>query len=183
MAVCLDNGVLYRNFAENMKNAMKTIKSLVLVLLLLPMVASAQIKSSGKSIAGGVEYEVGKYPLYDDKEAAKLWKMWIKKAAFTQDDYARVIALSDASFYYLTIELQNIISTTSSAKIRTQKALELDKGITSNMANFARTFANRMQNLGAQGGLSDENMIKLVELLNKKQVYRQLNQEVYHPSR
>ena len=162
---------------------MKTSKSLVLVLLLLPLVAGAQTKSGEKRIAGGVEYVASKYPLYDDAEAAKLWKMWIKKATFTQEDYARIIALSDASFTYLTAELQNIINTTSSPSKRVEKATELDKGVTSNMANFARTFAMRMQNLGAQGGLSDENMINLVEMLNKKQVYRVVNQEVYHPKK
>ncbi len=141
---------------------MKTIKSLVLASLLLPLVAGAQTKSSGKRVAGGVEYVAAKYPLYDDAEAAKLWKMWIKKATFTQEDYARVIALSDASFEYLTMELQNIMATTVSPKKRVEMAIELDKGVTSNMANFARTFANRMQNIGAQGGLSDENMLSLI---------------------
>lgn len=165
-----------------MKNTMKTFKSLAVVLLLLPMVASAQTKSGGKT-SSAIGYVAEKYPLYDDAEAAKLWKMWIKKATFTQEDYARVIALSDASFAYLTTELQEIINTTSSPSKRVEKALELDKGITSNMANFARTFAMRMQNLGAQGGLSNENMIMLVEMLNKKQIYRVVNQEVYHPKK
>ncbi len=162
---------------------MKTIRSLVLVILLLPLVAGAQTKSSGKRVAGGVEYVATKYPLYDDTEAAKLWKMWIKKAPFTQEDYARVIALSDASFEYLTMELQNIMATTVSPSKRVEMAIELDKGVTSNMANFARTFANRMQNIGAQGGLSDDNMHNLIVMLNKKQVYRAVNQEVYHPSK
>lgn len=162
---------------------MKTSKTLVLVLLMLPLIAGAQIKSGEKRIAGGVEYVASKYPLYDDTEAAKLWKMWIKKATFTQDDYARVIALSDASFAYLTVELQEIINTTASPTKRVQMATDLDKGVTSNMANFARTFSVRLQNLAAQGGLSDENMVKLTDMLSKKKVYRELNQEVYHPKK
>lgn len=166
-----------------MKNTMKTIKTLALVILLLPLFASAQSKSGGKSSKPSTEYVAANYPLYNDAEAAKLWKMWIQKATFTQEDYARVIALSDASFYYLSIELQKIIDTTPSPSKRVEKALELDKGVTSNMANFARTFAMRMQTLGLQGGLSEENMAKVVEMLNKKQVYRALNQEVYHPKK
>lgn len=160
---------------------MKTIKTLALVLLLCPLLASAQTKSGSASSKLSTAYVAENYPLYNDAEAAKLWKMWIKKDQFTQEDYARVIALSDASFNYLTIELQKIIETAETPAQRVEMALELDKGVTSNMANFARTFALRMQNLAVAGELSEENMTTLVDMLAKKQVYREVFQEVYHP--
>lgn len=166
---------------------MKPIKILAFSFLFLPLAASAQSKggqaSSAKPKTAAVTTVNTKYPLYSDEEAAKLWQMWLKKATFTQNDYMRVIELCDASFYYLTIELQNIIDTTTSQKKRNEMALQLDMGITSNMANFARTFALRMQTLGQQGALAQENMTKLVEMLTKKKKYRETNQEVFHPKK
>lgn len=168
-----------------MKNTMKTIKYLAIALMLMPFAASAQKTvqktKSTEATATTAGSEAAKYPLYDDAEAATLWKKWIKKTPFTQSDYERVIALSDASFYYLTIELQEICEKTSSPTKRVELATELDKGITSNMANFARTFSLRLQKLADQGGLSEENMASLVVMVEKKQIYRQINQEVYHP--
>lgn len=164
---------------------MKTVKCLAIAIMLLPFAASAQKSSKAtkatNTAAVSTNSEAAKYPLYDDVEAAKLWKMWIKKTPFSQADYQRVIALSDASFYYLTIELQEICNKTSSPTKRVQLATDLDKGITSNMANFARTFALRLQKLYEQGALSEENMASFMVMYEKKQTYRQVNQEVYHP--
>lgn len=166
-------------------NTMKALKCLAIALMLLPFTAAAQKTSqtAKKTAVVSTSSEAAKYPLYDDVEAAKLWKMWIKKTPFSQADYERVIALSDASFSYLTVELQEICNRTSSPTKRVQLATDLDKGITSNMANFARTFALRLQKLYEQGELSQENMISFMTMFEKKQVYRRINQEVYHPSK
>lgn len=164
---------------------MKAIKYLAIALVLLPFAASAQTSSKSskatKTVAVSTSNEAAKYPLYDDVEAAKLWKMWIKKVPFSQTDYQRVIALSDASFSYLTVELQDICNKTASPTKRVELATDLDKGITSNMANFARTFALRLQKLYEQGALSEENMASFMVMYEKKQTYRHINQEVYHP--
>lgn len=166
---------------------MKNIKCLAIALMLLPLAASAQkstqLAHATRTAAVSTSSEAAKYPLYNDAEAAKLWRMWIKKTPFSQADYERVIALSDASFSYLTIELQEICNRTSSPTKRVELATDLDKGITSNMANFARTFALRLQKLYEQGALSEENMVSFMAMFQKKQIYRQINQEVYHPSK
>lgn len=160
---------------------MKTLKLIIFGLLLIPFCAGAQskAKSSKTPIYDNVE---SKYPLYNDKEAAELWAKWKTHGELTQDNYSRIIDLCDASFTYLSQEIEIILQSTSSMSHRTKKASDLDMGITSNMSNFARTMALRMQKLGASGDLTPENQVKVVAMLQKKKTYMDLNQALYHPN-
>ena len=158
---------------------MKTIKLLIIVALLMPLVANAQ---SSRSASSAAQTEDSKYPRYNDSEAAQLWMKWKRNEPFTQSNYARVIDLCDASFEYLADEIQNIIATSTTQTQRNKKALTLDTGITSNMSNFSRTFAIRVQNLAAKGKLNPENTHLVAEMLKKKKRYMELNQQMYHPN-
>lgn len=160
---------------------MKILKLLVIAALLLPVSVNAQ-SNRNVSPAKTAQSEASKYPRYSDSEAATLWMKWKRNETFSQDNYARVVDLCDASFEYLAGEIQEIITTTPSQAQRKEKALQLDMGITSNMSNFARAFAVRMQNLAAKGQLTPENTHLVAEMLVKKKKYMELNQKLYHPN-
>lgn len=160
---------------------MKHIRLIIIALILAPLAMCAQSKTSSTK-SRSAQSEAAKYPLYNDSEAANLWGMWKRNANFTQENYGRIVDICIVSYDYLTTELQNIKTNYPSQSVRLQKALDLDKGIPSNMANFARTFAVRMQNLAAGGSLSPEVVQKVVVMLKKKKDYMQINHEIYHPS-
>lgn len=162
-------------------NAMKILKLLVIAALLMPVSINAQTKRKAATTQTA-QSEASKYPRYSDTEAAVLWKKWKNNETFSQDNYARVVDLCDASFEYLAVEIQHIISTATSPSRLKEEALKLDMGITSNMSNFARAFAVRMQNLAAQGQLTPENTHLVAEMLVKKKKYMELNHKLYHPN-
>lgn len=164
---------------------MKLLKLLLIAALLMPLSVDAQTRrnaSRAKSTSTETQSEASKYPRYSDSEAAELWKKWKRNDTFSQANYARVIDLCDASFEYLAAEIEIIIATSSTQAQREKKALALDMGITSNMSNFARAFAIRMQNLAAKGQLTPENTNAVAQMLRKKKNYMELNQKMYHPN-
>lgn len=97
---------------------MKFFKILLIAALAFPCVSQAQAQTRNSSSKASISQSASKYPLYSDSEAAVLWAKWKKHEAFSDDNYARVIDLCDASFTYLSDELTNIINTFPSAKKR-----------------------------------------------------------------
>lgn len=157
---------------------MKTLKLIVILLMMVPMMGVAQKSKSGKKAK--TEQTVNKYPLFNETEAANIWKRWRSVTPFSQEEYGRALDICIISLDYLNTELQNIVDNNPSQATRKKLATDLDQGQTSEMALFLRTFSNRFQNLSYEGQLSEENRIKTQQVIEKKAEYRKLNDLIYH---